>query len=183
MGPEQLAGGLLDRPDEILDAPFDQPEDAALDLALLDVVEVQVEQELLAPRPHAAGDDPPHAERDARAPEAGDVIEAALGPLLVLDAEPRAKLLLAGDLEAAVLRDVGDQDLGEVVGQLGLLFGRPEHQHRDLFGGPRRSGERRQAERGQQRGEREPARRAHGVGSVQLPTVPPSGFWQLFDWH
>jgi hypothetical protein len=176
VGPEQLARGLLNRPDEILDAPFDQTEDPALDLALLDVVEVQVEEELLATRADAPGDDPPHAQRDARAPEAGDVVEAALRSLFVLHAEARAKLLLAGDLEAAVLRDVGDQDLGEVVGQLGILLGRSQDQDGHLLAGARGSGRRREGQAHEQRADGRQAHRPHGDDTPQVPAaaVPPS---------
>src|SRR6185437_9351925 len=76
VGAEQLARGLLDGGNEVLDAALDQAEDAALDLSLLDVVEVQVEEELLAARADASGDDPAHPQRDAGAPQAGDVVEA-----------------------------------------------------------------------------------------------------------
>jgi hypothetical protein len=72
------------------------------------------------------------------AAQAGDVVQAGLGAPLVLDAQARAELLLAGDLGAALLGDAGDDQLGEVVGQLGVLLGGRQHQHRLLLAGARR---------------------------------------------
>ena len=105
---------------------------------------------LLAARSDAAGDDPAHAQRDAGASEAGDVVEAGLRPALALDAEPRAELFLPGDLEPAVLGGVGDDDLGQVVGQVGVLVAGGEHEHRDLLAGARGSGRGEHAGDGQQ---------------------------------
>src|SRR5262249_43456811 len=105
---EELGRRLLHGVDQIVDAALDQAEDAALDPAFLDVVEIEAEQHLLAARTDAAGDDAAHTERHARPPEAGDVVEARLRALLAFDAEAGPELLLAGDLEAAVARGVGD---------------------------------------------------------------------------
>src|ERR1700690_767586 len=175
---EQLAGGFLHSLDEILHAPFDQPEPSALDLSVLDVVEVQVESELFAARADAACDDAPHAQRNARPAQAGDVVEAILRAPLALDAEPRAELLFARDLEAAVLRHVGDEDLGEIVGQLGILLRGAEDQDRHLFAGARRP---RWSDNRQRRAECAgggfAAGKAHGVASAQVddPEAPPAG--------
>src|SRR5262249_20144610 len=102
VGTEQLAGRLLHSGDQVVDAALDQAEDAAFDPTIVDVVEVEAEQHLRAARPDAAGDDAADAQRHARPAEARDVIQAGLRALLALDADARAELLLAGDLEAAV---------------------------------------------------------------------------------
>ena len=98
---------------------------------------------LLAAGADAAGDDAAHAQRHAGAAQAGDVVQAGLGAALALDAEAGAELFLARDLESAVLGGVGDDHLGQVVGELGVLVGRGEDQHRDLFAGARAGAARR----------------------------------------
>ena len=82
----------LHRRNQVRHAAFDQTKDVVLDLAGLDVVQVQVEQILISARAHCAGDDAAHAQRHAGAAQTGEIVDAGLGAPFALHAQARAEL-------------------------------------------------------------------------------------------
>ena len=181
--PEELVAALLHGADEVLDAALDEAEDARVDLARLDVVEVEAEQVLLAARADAAGDDAPHAQRHGGAAQAPEVVDADLRALIALDAEARAELFLARELDAAALGDARDDDLRDVVGELGVLRVRAEHEHGELLGGARgarRGGE--EARAGEDGGEERSFASSHLPPQVLAGAAPPSGAGGPLSW-
>jgi len=99
----------------------------------LDVGEVEIEEELLAPGPHVAGDDAPDSQCHRGPSQASDIIDAELRTLLAVDPQVLSKFFAAGDLGSTLLDHPGDDHFRHTVGEIRVLLAGPQDQHRDLF--------------------------------------------------